>query len=42
VWNLAVLSLIFKRSFEIPIQLSAMLSFCYFLIYQVIVFWFYP
>jgi hypothetical protein len=42
VWNLAVLSLIFKRSFEISTQLSAMLSFSYFIVYQIIVFWLYP
>ena len=42
VWNLAVLSLIFKRSFEISTQLSAMLSFAYFFVYQIIVFWMYP
>jgi hypothetical protein len=42
VWNLAVLSLIFKRSFEISTQLSAMLSFGYFIVYQIIVFWMYP
>lgn len=33
-WNLAVLSLIFKRAFEISIQLSAMISFNYFVVYQ--------
>jgi len=42
VWNLAVLSLIFKRAFEISTQLSAMLSFGYFIVYQIIVFWLYP
>jgi hypothetical protein len=42
VWNLAVLSLIFKRSFEISTQLSAMLSFGYFIVYQILVFWLYP
>lgn len=42
VWNLAVLSLIFKRSFELSTQLSSMLSFGYFIVYQIIVFWLYP
>lgn len=42
VWNLAVLSLIFKRAFEVSTQLSAMLSFGYFIIYQITVFWLYP
>ena len=41
VWNLAVLSMIFRRAFEISTQLSAMLSFGYFLIYQFIVSWLY-
>lgn len=39
-WNLAVLSLIFKRAFEINIVLASMISFNYFLIYQFIVIWF--
>jgi hypothetical protein len=42
VWNLAVISLIFKRSFEISTQLSAMISFGYFIVYQIIVFGLYP
>jgi len=42
LWNLAVLSLIFKRAFEISTQLSAMLSFSYFIVYQIIVFGLYP
>jgi hypothetical protein len=42
VWNLAVLSLIFKRSLEISTHLSAMISFCYFVVYQVTVYWLYP
>jgi hypothetical protein len=42
IWNLAVLSLIFKRAFEISTHLSAMLSFSYFIVYQVIAIWFYP
>ena len=41
IWNLAVLSLIFKRSFEISTHLSAMLSFSYFVAYQFIVIWFF-
>ena len=39
VWNLAVLSLIFKRSFDISTQLSAMISFAYFIIFQLTVIW---
>ncbi|MDH3217888.1 MAG: hypothetical protein OEN02_09280 [Gammaproteobacteria bacterium] len=41
MWNLAVLSLIFKRAFEIPTQLSAMISFGYFVVYQFVVVWIY-
>ena len=41
IWNLAVLSLIFKRSFEISTNLSAMISFNYFVVYQFIVIWFF-
>jgi len=41
VWNLAVLSLIFKRAFVISTQLSAMISFNYFVIYQFVVIWFF-
>ena len=41
IWNLAVLSLIFKRSFEISTHLSAMISFNYFVLYQFIVIWLY-
>ncbi len=41
VWNLAVLSLIFKRAFEISTHLSAMISFNYFVVYQFIVIWFF-
>ena len=40
IWNLAVMSLIFKRAFEISTPLSAMVSFNYFLVYQFIVIWF--
>jgi len=39
VWNLAVLSLIFKRSFDISTHLSAIISFSYFILYQITVFW---
>ena len=33
VWNLAVLSMIFKRALEIPTQMSVILSFTYFMLY---------
>ena len=39
IWNLAILSLIFKRSFEISTHLSAMISFGYFIIFQLTVYW---
>lgn len=39
IWNLAVLSLIFKRAFEVSTQISAMISFIYFINYQVLVVW---
>ncbi len=39
IWNLAVLSLIFKRSLEISTHLSAMITFNYFVLYQFIIFW---
>jgi hypothetical protein len=39
IWNLAILSLIFKRSFEISTHLSAMISFVYFIVFQLTVFW---
>ncbi len=39
-WNLAVLSLIFKRAFETNTVLAAMISFNYFLVYQFIIVWF--
>jgi hypothetical protein len=42
IWNLAVLSLIFKRAFEVSTHLSAMISFCYFVVYQVTVYWLSP
>ena len=41
IWNLAVLSLIFKRAFQISTHLSAMISFIYFVVYQFIVIWFF-
>ncbi len=41
VWNLAVVSLIFRRAFEISVQLSAMIAFTYFIVYQIISVWFY-
>jgi hypothetical protein len=41
IWNLAILSLIFKRSFEISTHLSAMISFVYFIVFQLTVFWFF-
>ena len=40
-WNLAVLSQIFKRAFEINTVMSAMIAFNYFLVYQFIVVWFF-
>ena len=41
LWNLAAMSLVFKRSFEIPTHLSAMIAFNFFVIYQFILVWFY-
>ena len=41
IWNLAILSLIFKRSFQISTHLSAMISFSYFIVFQLTVFWFF-
>ena len=38
IWNLAVISLIFKRAFEISTHLSAMLSFNYFVLLQFILY----
>ena len=38
-WNLGVLSLIFKRAFEISTHLSAVISFSYFIVYQITVYW---
>jgi hypothetical protein len=42
LWNLAVLSLIFKRAFEISTNLSAMIAFCYFVLFQFSVYWLSP
>ena len=42
VWNLAVLSLIFKRAFEVSTHISAMISFAYFVIFQISVYWLSP
>jgi len=39
IWNLAVMSLIFKRAFEINTVLSSMICFNYFLLYQFIIIW---
>lgn len=39
IWNLAVLSLIFKRSFEISTQLSAIIAFGYFVTYHITFYW---
>jgi len=39
IWNLTVISLIFKRAFEVSTRLSAMITFCYFLVSQIIVYW---
>ena len=38
-WNLAVLSLIFKRAFDIGTLVSAMISFNYFVLFQLIIIW---
>jgi hypothetical protein len=40
-WNLAVMSLIFKKAFNINTLLAAMISFNYFLVFQFIVVWFF-
>lgn len=42
VWNLAVLSLIFKRAFEVSTHVSAVISFCYFVVFQLSVYWLSP
>ncbi len=39
-WNLAVISQILKRAFEINTMMSAMIAFNYFFVYQFLVFWF--
>jgi hypothetical protein len=41
LWNLAVMSLIFKRALDIPVHLSAMIAFNYYVVYQFILIWFY-
>jgi hypothetical protein len=41
-WNLAVMSLIFKRAFEVSTHLSAMISFFYFVVYRIVVYWLSP
>jgi hypothetical protein len=41
IWNLAVLSLIFKRAFDIGTLVSALITFNYFVVYQVIIVWLY-
>ncbi len=40
-WNLAAISQILKRTFEVNTVMSAMIAFNYFLIYQFTVVWFY-
>ena len=41
IWNLAVISLIFKRAFEISTFVSAMIAFNYYVFYQFVLVWFY-
>jgi hypothetical protein len=41
LWNLAAMSLVFKRALEIPTHLSAMIAFNYYVFYQFILIWFY-
>ncbi len=41
LWNLAAMSLVFRRSFEIPTHLSAMIAFNFYVLYQFILVWFY-
>jgi CDP-diglyceride synthetase len=38
-WNLAVLSLIFRRAFEVSTPISAIISFSYFVAYHLFAFW---
>jgi len=40
-WNLAVISLIFKKAFNINTLMAAMISFNYFLVFQFMVVWFF-
>jgi hypothetical protein len=42
VWNLAALSLIFKRSFEIQTVLAGFIAFNYFLLYEFILISLFP
>ena len=39
VWNLAVLSLIFRRAFEVSVSISAIISFTYFFAYHLFAYW---
>ena len=41
IWNLAAMSLVFKRAFEISTHLSAMIAFNYYVLYQFVLIWFY-
>ena len=41
LWNLAIMSLIFKRAFEISTFLSAMIAFNYYVFYQFVLVWCY-
>jgi len=41
LWNLAIMSLIFKRAFEISTFMSAMIAFNYYVVYQFVLVWFY-
>ena len=40
-WNLAAMSQVYKRAFEISVFLSAMIAFNYYVLYQFILAWFY-
>ena len=39
IWNLAVMSLIFKRALNINTAFAAMISFNYFVVYQFLIIW---
>lgn len=41
IWNLAVMSLIFKRALNINTAFAAMISFNYFVVYQLLIIWLY-